>query len=113
MDFASTDLGEKEIGELYYMPGTSRRLAYVAETSADTLNWLKDKHRTMFCIILLTLRARLCYLGLRLADKSLVWLFLHVRLDGEAEELVAEAELQDMLKALQPENLFNDLVSLP
>ncbi|KAK0461520.1 hypothetical protein IW261DRAFT_1614251 [Armillaria novae-zelandiae] len=89
VDFTSTDLGEKEIGQLHYTPGTSRCLASAAETPADTLTWLKDKHRTV----------------LRLMDGSLVWLFLHVNLDGNAEEL------QDTLNALRPEHLFNKLTN--
>ncbi|KAK0222100.1 hypothetical protein IW262DRAFT_1296691 [Armillaria fumosa] len=96
----STDLGEKEIGELHYTPGTSRRLAY-----------LKDKHRTVFCIHSANSASPALLFSLRLEDKSLVWLFLHVRLDGEAEELVTEVELQDMLKSQQPENLLNDLTN--
>ncbi|SJL07187.1 uncharacterized protein ARMOST_10530 [Armillaria ostoyae] len=107
VDFASTDLGEKETGMLHYTPGTSRRLACVAETQSDTLAWLKDEHRTVFCI-----HSATCFLlfSLRLADGSLVWLFLHVHLEGKTEELLGKAELQDMLKALQPEHLFNEPV---
>ncbi|KAK0479143.1 hypothetical protein IW261DRAFT_1626316 [Armillaria novae-zelandiae] len=38
-------------------------------------------------------------------DGSLVWLFLHVNLDGNAEEL------QDTLNTLWPEHLFNKLTN--
>ncbi|KAK0449421.1 hypothetical protein EV421DRAFT_1705182 [Armillaria borealis] len=111
VDFASTDFGEKETGVLHYTAGTSRRLAYVAETQVDTLTWLKDEHRTVFCIHSANSASPTLLFSLRLADESLVWLFLHVHLDGKTEELVTKAELQDMLKALQPENLFNEPVS--
>ncbi|KAK0503693.1 hypothetical protein EDD18DRAFT_1326653 [Armillaria luteobubalina] len=107
----STDLGEKEIGVLHYTPGTSRRLAYVAETPADTLTWLNDKHRTVFCIHSANSASPDLLSSLKLEDGSCVRLFLHVNLDGNAEELVPETELQDMLKALQPENLFNGLTN--
>ncbi|KAK0485286.1 hypothetical protein EDD18DRAFT_1335967 [Armillaria luteobubalina] len=107
----STDLGEREIGKLHYTPGTSRRLAYVAGTQADTLTWLQDKHRTVFCIHSANPASPTLLFSLKLEDGSCVWLFLHVNLDGNAEELVPETELQDMLKALQPENLFNALTN--
>ncbi|PBK97977.1 hypothetical protein ARMGADRAFT_961799 [Armillaria gallica] len=107
VDFSSADFGEKETGVLHYTPGTSRRLAYIAETQADTLTWLKDKHRTVFCIHSANSASPTLLFSLMLADESLIWLFLHVHIDGKTEELVANAELQDMLKALQPENLFN------
>ncbi len=113
VDFSSADFGEKETGVLHYTPGTSRRLAYIAETQADTLTWLKDKHRTVFCIHSANSASPTLLFSLMLADESLIWLFLHVHLDGKTEELLANAELQDMLKALQPENLFNERVSLP
>ncbi|KAK0449413.1 hypothetical protein EV421DRAFT_1900103 [Armillaria borealis] len=87
------------------LPGTSRRLACVTETQSDTLAWLKDEHRTAFCIH--SANSSLLF-SLRLADESLVWLFLHVYLEGKTEELLGQAELQDMLKALQPEHLFNE-----
>ncbi|KAK0503728.1 hypothetical protein EDD18DRAFT_1062456, partial [Armillaria luteobubalina] len=108
VDFASPDFGE-----LHYTPGTSRRLAYIAETPADTLTWLKDKHRTVFCIHSANSASPALLFSLRLADESLVWLFLHVNLDESARELVPETELQDMLKALQPEALFNECPSDP
>ncbi|KAK0485287.1 hypothetical protein EDD18DRAFT_1467200 [Armillaria luteobubalina] len=97
-----------DLGMLHYTPGTSRRLAYVAETPADTLTWLKDKHRTVFCIHSANSASPALLFSLRLADGSCVWLFLHVNLDGSAEGLVPKTELQDMLKALQPEHLFNE-----
>ncbi|KAK0222118.1 hypothetical protein IW262DRAFT_1552776 [Armillaria fumosa] len=108
VDFASTDLGEKETGVFHYTPGTSRRLAYVAETPVDTLTWLKDKHRTVFCIHYANSANPALTFSLKLEDGSLAWLFLHVNLDRSAEELVPETELQDMLKVLQPEHLFNE-----
>ncbi|KAK0464793.1 uncharacterized protein EV420DRAFT_1638358 [Desarmillaria tabescens] len=108
VDFASTNSGE-EIGISKYTSGTSRRLASVAETQADTLAWLKDEHRSVFCIHSASSTSPTLLFSLKLADESLLWLFLHVHLDGKTEELVPEAELQDMLEALQPENLFDQL----
>lgn len=95
----------------YYTPGTFKRLAHVSKSREDTLAWLKHEHKTVFCISSIESSAPVLLFALKLADGSLIWVFLSVRLDGTAEEPLAESEVRDALANLQPERVLCENVS--